>query len=75
MDITNSKDPTSLHHLFRGGLDGVEGETEAGVVAAEGQFSITGIPNLSRLAIDGDWYSQQEKAAVVGGVGSWTELA
>ena len=47
----------------------MEGETEAGVAAAEGQFSVTGAPNLSRLAIDGDWYSQQEEAAVVGGVG------
>ena len=53
----------------------MEGETEAGIAAAEGQFSVTGEPNLSRLAIDGDWCSQQEEAAVVGGVGSWTELA
>ena len=48
----------------------MEGETEAGVAAAEGEFSITGAPNLSRLAVDGDWCSQQEEAAVVGGVGS-----
>jgi len=69
MDISNSRDPMNLHHLFQGGSDGVEGETEAGIAAAEGQFSIAGAPNLSRLAIDGDWCSQQEEAAVVGGVG------
>ena len=46
----------------------MEGETEAGLAAAEGEFSITGAPNLSRLAVDGDWCSQQEEAAVVGGV-------
>ena len=49
----------------------MEGETEAGVAAAEGEFSITGAPNLSRLAVDGEWCSQQEEAAVIGGVGSW----
>ena len=70
VDITNSRDTMSLHHLFQGGSDGVEGETEAGVAAAEGEFSLTGAPNLSRLAADGDWCSQQEEAAVVGGVGS-----
>ena len=70
VDITDSRDPTSLHHLFQGGSDGVEGETEAGVAAAEGEFTLTGAPNLSRLAVDGDWCSQQEEAAVVGGVGS-----
>jgi len=59
----------NLNHLFQGGSDGVEGETEAGIAAADGQFSITGAPNLSRLAIDGDWCPQQEEAAVVGGVG------
>ena len=39
----------------------MEGETEAGVVAAEGQFSLvfTGAPNLGRLVTD--WCSQQEK--------------
>ena len=46
-----------------------ETETEARVAAEESQFSIIGAPNLSRLAIDGDWCSQQEEAAVVGGVG------
>jgi len=69
VDISNSRDTTSLHNLFQGGLDGVEGETEAGVAAAEGEFPFTGAPNLSGLAIDGDWCSQQEEAAVVGGVG------
>ena len=54
MDISNSRDPMNLHHLFQGGSDGEEGKTEAGVAAAEGQFSITGAPNLSRLAVDGD---------------------
>ena len=70
VDITDSRDPTSLHHLFQGGSNRVEGETEAGVAAAEGEFSITGAPNLCGLAVDGDWCSQQEEAAVVGGVGS-----
>ena len=54
VDITNLRDPTSLHHLFQGGSDGVEGETEAGVAAAEGEFSVIGAPNLSGLAVDGD---------------------
>ena len=54
----DSRDPTSLHHLFQGGSDGVDGETEAGVAAADGEFSLIGAPNLSRLAVDGDWCSQ-----------------
>ena len=68
VDITDSRDPTNLHHvhLFQGGSDGVERETETGVAAAEGEFSLTGAPNFNRLAIDGDWFSQQEEAAVVG---------
>ena len=70
VDITDSRYLMSLHHLFQGGSDGVEGETEAGVAAAEGEFSLTRAPNQSRLAVDGDWFSQQEEAAVVGGVGS-----
>ena len=70
VDITDWRYLTSLHHLFQGGSDGVEGETEAGVAAAEGEFSLTRAPNQSRLAVDGDWCSQQEEAAVLGGVGS-----
>ena len=48
----------------------MEGEAEVGVAAAEGQLFPTGPPNLSRLAIDSDWYPQQEKVVVVGCVGS-----
>ena len=48
----------------------MERETGAGVAAAEGEFSLTGAPNFNRLAVDGDWCSQQEEAAVLGGVGS-----
>ena len=55
----------SLHHLFQGSLDTVEGEAEFGVATAEGQFPSTGPPNLSRLAIDSDWCPQQEKVVVV----------
>ena len=65
----------SLHHLFQGGLDGVEGEAKVGVAAAEGQFSFTGAPNLSRLAVDSDWCPQQEKGAVVHCVRGEAKLA
>jgi len=75
VDISNLRDTTSLHHLFQGVSDGVEGETEAGVAAAEGEFPLTGAPNLSGLAIDSDWCSQQEETAVVGGVGGQSEWA
>ena len=64
----------SLHHLFQSGSDGMEGEAEVGVAAAEGQLSPTGAPNLNRLAIDSDWCPQQEKAVVVhrvGGEANW----
>ena len=54
----------SLHHLFQSCLDGMEGEAEFGVAAAESQLSPTGAPNLSRLAIDSDWCPQQEKVVV-----------
>ena len=74
-DITNLRDSMSLHHLFQSGLDGVEGEAEVGVAAAEGQLSPTGAPNLSRLAIDSDWSPQQEKAVVVYCVRSEAKLA
>jgi len=69
VDTANSRDTITLHHLFQRSSDGVEGETEAGVAAAEGESLLTGAPNLSGLAIDGDWFPQQEEAAVVGGVG------
>ena len=55
----------SLHHLFQSGSDGMEGEAEVGVAAAECQLSPTGASNLSRLAIDSDSCPQQEKAVVV----------
>ena len=65
----------SLHHLFQSCLDGVEGEAEVGVAAAECQLSPTGAPDLSRLAIDCDWCPQQEKAVVVCCVRSEAKLA
>ena len=48
----------------------MEGEAEVGVATAEGQFSPTRAPNLSRLAINCDWCPQQEKVVVVRCVGS-----
>jgi len=59
--LISHQSPTRLHHLFQGGLDWMEGETEAGVVTAEGQFSLVFMeaPNLGRLVTD--WCSQQEK--------------
>ena len=65
----------SLHHLFQGGSDTVEGEAEVGVAAAEGQLSPTGAPDLSSLTIDSDWCPQQEKAAVVHCLRSEAKLA
>ena len=53
----------------------MEGEAEVGVAAAKCQFSPTGALYLSRLAIDSDWCSQQEEAAVVGSVGGKAKLA
>ena len=53
----------------------MEGEAEVGVAAAEGQLSLTGAPNLSRLAIDSDWCPQQEKVVVVCCVRSEAKLA
>ena len=64
-----------FYHLLQGGSNGVKGEAEVGVAAAEGQFSLTGAPDLSRLAIDNDWCPQQEKAAVVHCVRSEAKLA
>ena len=65
----------SLHHLFQSGSDGMEGEAEVGVAAAEGQLSPIGAPNLSRLAIDSDWCPQQEKVVVVHCVRGEAKLA
>ena len=62
-------------------MNGVEGEAEFGVAAAEGQLSLigqvpsTGAPDLSRLAIDCDWSPQQEKVVVVNCVRSEVKLA
>ena len=53
----------------------MEGEAEVGVAAAEGQLSLTGAPNLSRLAIDSDWCPQQEKVVVVRCVRGEAKLA
>ena len=65
----------SLHHLFQGSSDGVEGEAEVGVAAAECQLSPTGAPDLSRLAVDSDWCPQQKKVAVVHCVRGEAKLA
>ena len=53
-DITNSRDSISLYYIFKGSLNGVQWEAEAGVAAAKGQFSPTGASNLSRLSIESD---------------------
>ena len=53
----------------------MEGEVEVGVAAAEGELSPTGPAELSRLAIDSDWYPQQEKVVAVHCVGSEAKLA
>ena len=65
----------SLHNLFQGSSDGVDWEAEFGVAAAEGQFSPTGAPDLSRLAIDSNWCPQQEIVVVVHCVRSEAKLA
>ena len=53
----------------------MEGEAEVGVAAAEGQLSPTGPAKLSRLAIDSDWYPQQEKVVVAHCVRGEAKLA
>ena len=53
-DITNSRDSMSFHYFFQGSSNGVEGEVEVGVAAAEGQLTPTRITKLSKLSIHSD---------------------
>ena len=53
-DFTNLRTPIILYNLIQGDLNGVEGKTEVWIAAAEGQLSLTGAPNLSRLPIGDD---------------------